>query len=177
MAAHSLEELLVEQLRDMYDSEQRLTKALPKLMKAAQSAELKNAFLEHTEQTEEHVRYLERIFETLEMTPRKKSCKAMIGLLEEGEEMMKEEMDGPVRDAALIAAAQKVEHYEIATYGCLYAWAGNLNMVEAERLFDAILEEEKEADDILTNIALTLNMEAAEEAVRAEAAKEERGRS
>src|SRR5438067_178419 len=118
----TLRDLFVDQLKDINDAEQRITKALPKLAKAAQSEELRAAFEDHLKQTEEHVSRLERVFETLGEPVERTTCKAIVGLLGEGDQMTND-ADEHVRDAALIAAAQKVEHYEIATYGCLRTWA------------------------------------------------------
>src|SRR4029079_17883643 len=117
MSANNLRELLIEELKDIYDAEQRITKALPKMAKAADSEELKEAFQEHLAQTQEHVKRLEQVVEQLDETAKKKQCKAMTGLLEEGDEIMEEDFAPDVRDAALITAAQKVEHYEMAAYG------------------------------------------------------------
>ena len=158
MSSHNLRELFVEQLRDVYDAEQRITKALPKMAKAAQSDELRTAFENHLRQTEEHVNRLERVMKSLDETPKRKTCKAIVGLLEEGEELLGENVE--VRDAALIAAAQKVEHYEMATYGCLRSWANLLGENEASQLLQTTLDEEGETDHKLTDIAETLNPEA-----------------
>ena len=158
MSAHNLRELFVDQLRDVYDAEQRITKALPKMAKAAQSDQLRTAFENHLRQTEEHVNRLERVLQSLDETPKRKTCKAIVGLLEEGEELTGEAEE--VRDAALIAAAQKVEHYEMATYGCLRSWANLLGENEASQLLQATLDEEGETDHKLTDIAEMLNPEA-----------------
>jgi len=158
MPAHNLRELFVDQLRDVYDAEQRITKALPKMAKAAQSDQLRMAFESHLRQTEEHVNRLERVLESLDETPKRKTCKAIVGLLEEGEDLIGEAEE--VRDAALIAAAQKVEHYEMATYGCLRSWANLLGENEASQLLQTTLDEEGETDHKLTDIAETLNPEA-----------------
>ncbi len=158
MSAHNLRELFVDQLRDVYDAEQRITKALPKMAKAAQSDHLRMAFENHLRQTEEHVNRLEKVLQSLDETPKRKTCKAIVGLLEEGEELIGEAEE--VRDAALIAAAQKVEHYEMATYGCLRTWANLLGENEASQLLQATLDEEGETDHKLTDIAETLNPEA-----------------
>ena len=162
MSSHNLRELFVEQLRDVYDAEQRITKALPKMAKAAQSDELRTAFENHLRQTEEHVNRLERVMKSLDETPKRKTCKAIVGLLEEGEELIGESEE--VRDAALIAAAQKVEHYEMATYGCLRTWAQLLGEEEASQLLQQTLDEEGETDHQLTAIAESLNAEALNQA-------------
>jgi len=161
--ADSLRDLFHEELKDIYDAEQRLTKALPKMAKSADSEELVSAFEEHLSETEEHVRRLEEVFDSIEESPAKKTCKAMVGLLEEGQELMNEDTDSPaLKDAMLIAAAQKVEHYEIATYGCLRTWAELLGEDEAVRLLQITLDEEGATDKKLTEIAQSLNVEVAE---------------
>jgi len=162
--ADSLRELFHEELKDIYDAEQRITKALPKMAKVADSEELVSAFEEHLSETEEHIRRLEEVFDSIEESPAKKTCKAMVGLLEEGQELMDEDTDSPaLKDAALIAAAQKVEHYEIATYGCLRTWAELLGEDEAVRLLQITLDEEGATDKKLTEIAQSLNVEAIEQ--------------
>lgn len=159
MAAENLKELFVEEIKDIYDAEKQLTKALPKLAKAAGSDELRSAFEEHLEITRMHVSRLEEVFQLLGMAARGKTCEGMKGLIEEGQEAM-EELDGSTLDAALIASAQKVEHYEIATYGTLATFAEVLDMQEAKDLLGQTLEEEKEADEKLTTIAGQINPEA-----------------
>ena len=161
MAVHTLRELFTDQLHDVYDAEHRLTRALPKMAKAATSDELRKAFEDHLRQTEEHVSRLEQVLESMDEPAKRKPCKAIVGLLEEGEEMMNED-DTNVRDAALIAAAQKVEHYEMATYGCLRTWADLLGEDEASRILQTTLNEEGAADHKLSEIAETLNVEAME---------------
>jgi ferritin-like metal-binding protein YciE len=159
MAAENLQELFVNELRDIYDAEKQLTRALPKMAKAAESEELRTAFEEHLEQTRGHIGRVEEVFKLLGMAARGKPCEGMKGLIEEGEEAM-EEMEGSTLDAALIASAQKVEHYEIATYGTLATFAEVLEMQEAKDLLGQTLEEEKEADEKLTAIASQINPEA-----------------
>jgi ferritin-like metal-binding protein YciE len=149
----SLNELLEEELKDIYDAEKRLTKALPKLAKKATAPELKAAFEEHLEQTERHVERLEEIFEQLEMPVRGKKCEGMENLLAEGEEMIGQAESGATRDAVMIAAAQKVEHYEIASYGTARTWANQLGKPEVAALLEETLDEEKETDQKLTSIA------------------------
>jgi ferritin-like metal-binding protein YciE len=161
MAVHTLRELFTDQLRDAYDAEHRLTRALPKMAKAATSEELRAAFEDHLKQTEEHVSRLEQVLESMDEPTKRKPCKAIVGLLEEGEELMNED-DENVRDAALIAAAQKVEHYEMATYGCLRTWADLLGEDEASRLLQTTLNEEGAADHKLSEIAESLNLDAME---------------
>jgi ferritin-like metal-binding protein YciE len=159
MSAENLQELFVEEVRDIYDAEKQLVKALPKMAKAAESAELRAAFEEHLEITRAHVGRLEEVFKGLGVAARGKTCEGMKGLIEEGQEAM-EEMEGTVLDAALIASAQKVEHYEIATYGTLATFAEVLGMEDAKDLLGQTLDEEKEADEKLTQIASQINPEA-----------------
>ena len=159
MAAENLKELFVEELRDIYDAEKQLVKALPKMAKAAESEELRASFEEHLEITRMQVGRLEEVFKLLGMAARGKPCEGMKGLIEEGQEMM-EELEGSTLDAALIASAQKVEHYEIASYGTLATFAEVLEMEEAKDLLGQTLEEEKEADEKLTGIAGQINFEA-----------------
>src|SRR4029434_7309054 len=163
MAAKNLEELLVDGLKDIYDAEKRITKALPKMMKQASSEELASAFEEHLEQTEEQIARLDQVFEELGKAPGRKVCDAMVGLTREAEKHIEESEEGPVRDAAMIGSAQKVEHYEMATYGTLRDWAQKLGQDSAAKLLQQTLEEEEETDKRLTQIAQALNLEAAEE--------------
>jgi ferritin-like metal-binding protein YciE len=172
MAAENLQELFVEEVRDIYDAEKQLTKALPKMAKAAVSDELRAAFEDHLEITRMHVGRLEEVFKLLGIAARGKSCDGMKGLIEEGHEAM-EELEGSVLDAALIASAQKVEHYEIATYGTLATFADVLDMQEAKDLLGQTLEEEKEADEKLTSIAVQINPEAEEEGEQEKGDEEE----
>src|SRR2546429_51394 len=146
---NALRETFVEELMDLYDAEKQLLKALPKMAKAAEHEELKEAFDSHLHETEEHVRRLEQVFKLMEQPVKTKKCKAMQGLIEEGEELISEE-EG---DAALICAAQKVEHYEIASYGSLEAWGRLMGEDEAVELLGETLSEEKAADERLTGIA------------------------
>ncbi len=159
MPQKSVKDLLVDGLKDIYDAEQRLTKALPKLAKTASSEELSRAFEDHLKATEEHVARLEQVFGFLGETPRRKTCKAMVGLLEEGKEIMEEEALENIKDLGLIAAAQKVEHYEMATYGCLRTWAELIDEPKSAKLFQKTLEEEFAADDKLTAIAKRITPE------------------
>lgn len=163
MASKTLRDLFISELKDTYDAEHRLIKALPKLIKAASSEELVSAFEAHLEQTEVHIERLDRVFKLFDVTPARKTCKAMLGLLAEGEELMQEHGVEGMRDAALIAAAQKVEHYEMATYGCLRTWAQVMGEKKAQDLLQQTLDEEGATDHGLTAIALTLNAEALEE--------------
>jgi len=152
----TLRDLFVVELKDMYDAELQLARVLPKMAKAANSKELATALQTHHRQTEEHAVRLERILEFVGETAERKSCKAMMELLEGAQELAR--WDGPpsVKDAALIAAAQKVEHYEIATYGCLRTWADLLNEVQASKLLQKTLDEEGAADQTLTEIAKSI---------------------
>lgn len=153
MPAESLHDAFEEELKDVLSAEKQLVKALPKMAKAASNEDLRAGFEEHLEQTKGHVERLEKIFEMLDKAPRAKKCKAMEGLIEEGSEIMEEDADPDVLDAMLIAAAQKVEHYEIATYGTLVAWARRLDMSDAADLLQQTLDEEKETDVKLTELA------------------------
>jgi ferritin-like metal-binding protein YciE len=173
MGMSNLQDLFLEQLKDIYDAEQRITKALPKMEREASSEELSSAFSGHLEETKEQIARLERVFESIGETAGKKTCKAMVGLLEEGEDVLKEDAEDDVKDAALIAAAQKVEHYEMATYGCLRDWARLLGNDEAAELLQQTLDEEGEADKRLTRIAQSLNVEAMDEEGEAEEEQEE----
>ena len=157
----TLEDLYTDMLKDMYSAEKQLVKALPKLAKNAQSPDLKKAFQEHLKQTEGHVERIERIFSDMEGSPRGKKCVGMEGLIEEGNEIMQEDAEPDVLDAGLIAAAQKVEHYEISSYGTARAWAERLGYDKAARLLQQTLEEESMANEKLTQIAEShVNMEA-----------------
>jgi ferritin-like metal-binding protein YciE len=159
----SVKDLLIEELKDIYDAEHRLTKALPKLAKMATSEELSSAFEHHLKQTEGHITRLEEVFQALGETPKRKTCKAMVGLLEEGKEIMEEDALDNIKDLGLIAAAQKVEHYEMATYGCLRTWAEMLDEQKAVKLLQKTLDEEAAADEKLTQIAKLIKPEAVDE--------------
>jgi ferritin-like metal-binding protein YciE len=160
MASQQLKELYTDELRDLFNAENQLVKALPKLAKAATSADLKAGFEEHLEQTKGHVERLEAIFKSLGEDPKGKKCKGMEGLVEEGSEAI-EEYEGSVRDVALIGAAQRVEHYEMAGYGTIIALAGELGEDKHAGLLEKTLEEEKETDAKLTALSETVNAEAA----------------
>ncbi len=160
MSKLSLRELYLDELRDLYDAENRLVKALPKLAKEAESQELRSGFEEHLEQTKGHVERLQEIFEAMGEKPSGKRCAAMVGLIQEGDEMMDEDFENGVKDAALISAAQRVEHYEIAAYGCVKTWAGLLGEKEAQDLLQQTLNEEKETDEKLTEISEGINTDA-----------------
>jgi ferritin-like metal-binding protein YciE len=152
MKLQTLHDLYVAELRDLYSAENQILKALPRMAKKASSPDLKRAFEEHLEQTQGHVERLEEVFEKLDVKPRGKKCKAMEGLIEEGKEVM-EEAGEDVLDAALIAAAQKVEHYEMASYGCARTYARLLGDAEAADLLQQTLDEEGETDKRLTQLA------------------------
>lgn len=160
MTKLALRELYLDELKDLYDAENRLVKALPKLAREAESQELRAGIEEHLEQTKGHVDRLREIFDAMEEKPGGKRCAAMVGLLEEGEEMMDEDFEDGVKDAALISAAQRVEHYEIAAYGCVRTWANLLGEKEAEALLQQTLDEEKETDQKLTELSQDINVEA-----------------
>ena len=164
MKLTTLQDLFVEELKDIYDAEKRIVQALPKMAKEVSSEELEKAIQDHLEATKEHVTRLEQVFAEIGRTPARKKCEGMIGLLEEGKEILETDGDPLVKDAAVIAAAQRVEHYEIAGYGCLRTWSEILGYTEASRLLEQTLDEEKEADQLLTDIASNINPEAAEEA-------------
>ena len=152
---NSMDDLFLQQLEDLYDAEKRLTEALPKMAKAATSGELKRAFQSHLQETEGHVRRLEKIFGMISHEPERETCAAMKGLIKEGEDMIDAKGDPNVRDAGLIAAAQRVEHYEMAGYGSVRAFAQQLGMSEAAQILQQTLDEEKSADQKLTTIAET----------------------
>lgn len=164
MPLNSLRDLWIEEMRDLYNAENQLLKALPKMAKKASSPELKEAFETHLEETRGHVERLDQIFDRLGKKPGGKTCKAMKGLVEEGSEMMKEKGPASVLDAGIIAAAQRVEHYEMAGYGVARTFASILGEDEAEDLLQETLDEEGAADEKLTEIAeSTVNEEAEEE--------------
>ena len=161
MKLNSLQELYVEQLQDLYSAEKQLVKALPKMVKAASDTELQQAFQNHLAQTQGHVTRLERIFNQFGTSPGGKTCKAMEGLIEEGSEMLKKKGEPAVLDAGMIAAAQRIEHYEIAGYGCARTYASELGRTDDARLLEETLNEEKQADEKLTAIAeQSINVEA-----------------
>lgn len=163
-AAEGLRELFVDSLKDIYWAEKALMKALPKMSKNATSENLINAINDHLAVTEEQVKRLEQVFEIIGKKVSAKKCEAMEGLIKEGESIMEETEEGPVRDAGIVAASQKIEHYEIATYGTLAAFAQTLGEEEAVSLLQQTLEEEKEADILLTEAAYNnINFEASGE--------------
>ena len=153
MSADNLREALVEEIKDLYNAEKQLVKALPKMAKGASSDELREAFESHLEETEGQVARLERVFELLDEKPRGKHCAGMAGIIEEGSEKLQEDMEDSVLDANLIASAQKVEHYEISAYGTAIAWAEALELSDVAQVLQETLEEEKAADEKLTALA------------------------
>lgn len=168
MANEGLRDLYIDELKDLYSAENQLVKALPKMAKAASSDELKQGFEEHLEQTRGHVQRLEKIFKSLDESPKGKKCAGMEGLVKEGSEVMEEDFEGALMDAALIGAAQRVEHYEIAAYGTASEFAKILGESEHVTLLEEILQEEKETDEKLTELAKEINPQANEEAEESE---------
>ena len=173
----SLTDLLQDELKDIYDAEKQLTKALPKLAKNATSDELRQAFEEHLQQTKQHIERLEEVFEHLELPARGKPCEGMKGLIREGQEMIQDAEDDATRDALMIAGAQKVEHYEIASYGSARTWANLLGKTEVASLLEETLDEEKETDKRLTSIAESIVNPEAARGEEDEEAMPARGRS
>jgi ferritin-like metal-binding protein YciE len=155
-----LKKLYVDELKDLYNAENQLVKALPKMAKTASSEELRKGFAEHLEQTKGHVERLEQIFRSLGENPKGKKCKGMEGLVEEGSEVMEEDFEGALMDAALIGAAQRVEHYEIAAYGTVCEFAKELGETDQASLLQETLHEEKQADEKLTKLAMHINTQA-----------------
>jgi ferritin-like metal-binding protein YciE len=160
--SEGLKELYIDELKDLYNAENQLVKALPKMAKAASSEELSQGFEEHLEQTRGHVQRLEKIFKSLGESPKGKKCKGMEGLVAEGTEVMEEDFEDSVMDAALIGAAQRVEHYEIAAYGTVCAFAEELGETEQASLLNETLKEEKKTDEKLTKLAEQINSQANE---------------
>ena len=179
MPNQGLKELYIEELKDLYNAETQLVKALPKLARAASSEELRRGFEDHLEQTKGHVERLQKIFDMLEESPKGKKCKGMEGLIEEGAEVTEEDYEGSLLDAALIGTAQRVEHYEIAGYGTVRSFAETLGESEHVSLLNETLEEEKETDEKLTELATQINAEANEggEESKMPQSKEDRKRS
>ena len=173
--AGTLKDAFVEELRDVYNAEKQITKALPKMIKAAQFDQLRDALETHLEETQGQIERLDQVFELLDMRPRGVQCEGMAGIIEEGQDAIKEH-DGPVRDATIVASAQRVEHYEIAAYGTLTAWAKQLGLDEAAELLHMTLEEEKHTDEALTQLAKSRINPAAltEEAGSARSGRQER---
>jgi ferritin-like metal-binding protein YciE len=152
MSLDSLEKLFLEELKDIYNAEKQILRALPRMAKAAETRELERAFTNHLRETEGQVQRLERIFKDLGQPARGKACKGMEGLIEEGKEILEKEGEPAVIDAALISAAQRVEHYEIAAYGCLRTYAQLLGYSQAEKLLEQTLQEEEATDKKLTQL-------------------------
>jgi ferritin-like metal-binding protein YciE len=173
MAKNSLQELYIDELKDLFSAENQITKALPKMAKAASSDELRQGFEEHLEQTKGQIERLQQIFQMLGEKPTGKKCMGMEGLLKEGAEVMGEDYEDAVMDAALISAAQRVEHYEIAGYGAVIAYAEVLGESEQASLLRETLEEEKETDEKLTDLSKDVNAEAQEGSADADAEEEE----
>jgi len=153
MKLNSLRDLYITELKDLYDAENRITKALPKMAEACSSQELRNAFEQHLEQTRMHSERLEQIFQKLDESPKGEKCKGIVGIIDEGEDLMDEDAPPAVRDAALIASAQRVEHYEIAAYGTCRTYARQLGYEDHARLLNETLQEEGETDKKLTSLA------------------------
>jgi len=153
MAGNTLRDALVDEVRDLYNAEKQLVKALPKIAKAAASDDLRSAIESHLEETNEQVSRLERVFELLDEKPRGKHCAGMAGIIEEGSETLQEDMEDAVMDACIIAAAQRAEHYEIAAYGTAVAWAEALGLSDVAAVLGETLEEEKAADEKLSALA------------------------
>jgi len=161
MEMETLKDLYVEELKDLYSAENQILRALPKMIKAASHDELKNAFTKHLKETEVHVQRIERVCDDLGVSPKGKKCVGMEGLLKEGSELIREKPEADVLDAGLIAAAQHVEHYEMAGYGCCRTYARQLGWESQAEMMQATLDEEGNADKILTDIAeSTVNIEA-----------------
>jgi ferritin-like metal-binding protein YciE len=170
MKLEDLNDLFIEELKDLYSAETQIVKALPKMVKAAHSKDLKLAFASHLQETEGHVARLEKIFELLDESPKGKTCEGMKGVLKEGAEMISEDAEPDVKDAGLISCAQHVEHYEMAGYGTVRTYAELLRQDEIAKILETTLLEEKGADTKLTKLAQTINVEA-EQPAKAESAK------
>ena len=160
MEMESLKDLFVEELKDLYSAENQILKALPKMIKKATSPDLKAGFEKHLKETEVHVERLEKIFKELEVSPRGKKCKGMEGVIEDGKELMEEDAEPEVMDAGLIGAAQHVEHYEMAGYGCVRTYAELLGNSSFAKLLQQTLDEEKATDEKLSELARNINVQA-----------------
>jgi ferritin-like metal-binding protein YciE len=160
MQSSSLRDLFVIELTDLYDAEHQLIKALPKLVKASSSESLRGAFAEHLEKTKEHAARIEQILADLDQPLKHEKCKGMQGLISEGNDLLKKKLNPDVQDAGIIAVAQRVEHYEIAAYGCARTYAELLHNRQAVDLLEQTLQEEKDADEKLTELAQQINVEA-----------------
>ncbi len=157
MSVNTIEKLFLEELKDLYSAENQITKALPKMIKAAKSQELRNALEKHLKETEGQIERLDRVFEMLGTRHTSKTCEGMKGVLEEGSEMLQETEEGDVRDMAIISAGQRVEHYEMAAYGTVRSYAKHLEKPQVAQLLEETLEEEKSADKKLTQISEQVN--------------------
>jgi len=160
MEMQSLRELMIDELKDLYSAENQILKALPKMIKKADSPELKQGFEKHLKETEGQVGRLDQIFQELEVSPKGKKCKGMEGVIEDGKELMEKNAEPEVMDAGLIGAAQHVEHYEIAGYGCARTYAELLGLNEVARLLQKTLDEEKATDEKLSQLARNINVKA-----------------
>ncbi len=160
MKENSLKDVFIDEVRDLYNAEQQLIKALPKMAKAANSPDLRDGFEKHLQQTKEHASRLEQVLSGLGEPVKGKKCKGMEGIVAEGAEILSGDYEGAVMDAALISAAQRVEHYEIAAYGCVHAYATLMGETEAASLLEQTLEEEKETNEKLTELSEGINAEA-----------------
>ena len=176
MANEGLRELYLDELKDLYSAENQLIKALPKMAKAASSEQLRQGIEEHLEQTKEQARRLERIFQMMDENPKGKKCIGMEGLVKEGQELMGEDFEDDVMDAGIIGAAQRVEHYEIAAYGTVRTFAEVLGEDEHVSLLEDTLQEEKETDEKLTQLANEINEEAKRQPAQPERATTMRGK-
>jgi ferritin-like metal-binding protein YciE len=174
MKLTTLDKLFHHELKDLYDAEHQVVKALPKLAEAACNPELAAAFEEHLAQTQEHISRLETVFEEIGESPAREPCAGMRGVIEEGNKILAEDADPVVKDAAIISAAQRVEHYEMAVYGTLRTWARILGYEDSARLLEETLDEEEGTDSALTGIAQQINPEAA---ANPDSGEEENGRS
>jgi len=164
MDMQSLRDLMIDELKDLYSAENQILKALPKMIKKATSPDLKQGFEKHLKETEGHVERLEKIFQELEESPKGKKCKGMEGIIADGKELMEEDAEAEVMDAGLIGAAQHVEHYEMAGYGCVRTYAELLGLNDVAKLLQKTLDEEKATDEKLTDLARNINVEAEEAA-------------
>jgi ferritin-like metal-binding protein YciE len=175
MELKSLKDLLIHSLQDIYSAEKQIIKALPKMIKSASHEELKKAFETHLKETEGQKEKLDKVFELIGARPGRMKCKAMEGLVEEGNELMEEDIDSDVLDAGLIAAAQKIEHYEIASYGTARVYSEQLGEEAVTDLLSEILEEEKRTDELLTDLALSsINLDAENAEVGAEKSRKKK---
>jgi len=160
MDMESLKDLFIEELKDLYSAENQILKALPKMIRKATSPDLKSGFEQHLKETQVHVERLEKIFQELEQSPKGKKCKGMEGVIADGKELMEEEAEPEVMDAGLIGAAQHVEHYEMAGYGCVRTYAELLGHNDFAKLLQKTLDEERATDEKLTELARNINVEA-----------------